>query len=74
MHVDTYVIKFDDIEVNDRVTYQERTMRILEHRTKKLRNKEIPLVKVQWKYHDEREASWDLETTMRVKFLYLFAD
>ena len=42
MHADIHVIKFNDIEVNNRVTYQERHVRILEHGTKKLINKEIP--------------------------------
>ena len=69
MHANTYVIKFDDIEVNDRVTSQERPIHIMEHGTKKLRNKEIPQSKFNGK-----ETSWELETVMSVKFSYLFTD
>ena len=37
-----------------------------------LRTKEIPIVKVQWKHHNEREASWELESEIHKKFPYLF--
>ena len=52
-----HVIDFDDIEVNDNVSYTKNSEQILGKKTKKLQNKEIPLVKVQWNYHDAREAS-----------------
>ena len=49
-------------------------MRIIERETGKLRKKEIPLVKVLWKHHDEKEASLELEDAIREKYLDLFAD
>ena len=64
VYANTQVIDFNDIEVSDGVSYYERLVPILNHGTKKLRNKGIPLVKVQWKLHDEREASWKLEVEM----------
>ena len=67
------VIDFRDIEVNDNVSYTEMPVQILGRETKKLRNKEIPLVKVQWNHHDAREASWELESEMRAKYPELFA-
>ena len=69
-----HVIDFQDLEVNDNVSYQERPVRILGNDIRKLRNKEIPLVKIQWKHHDEREASWEMESEMHVKYLELFQD
>ena len=42
-----HVIDFGDIEVNNNVSYTEGPVQILGRKTKKLRNKEIPLVKVQ---------------------------
>ena len=41
-----YVIDFNDIEVNDNVSYIERPVQILDKEIKKLWNKEILLVKV----------------------------
>ena len=46
MHDLSHKINFKDIEVNDNVTYNEGPMKILEHGVKKLRTKEIPIVKV----------------------------
>ena len=51
IQADIYIIGFND------VSYHERPVHILEHGTKKLRNKEISLVKLQWKHKDVREAS-----------------
>ena len=69
-----HVINFQDLEMNDNMSYQERPVPILGHDIKKLRNKEIPLVKIQWKHHDEREASWEMESEMRMKYPELFQD
>ena len=50
----------------------EGPMRVLDRKVKKLRNKEIMLMKIQWKHHDEGEASWELDSEMREKFPFLF--
>ena len=41
-----HVIDFQDIEVNDNASYLEKPVQILDRDIKKLRNKEIPLVKI----------------------------
>ena len=46
-HNPEHEIDFNDIEVNDNATFNEGPIRILDHGVKKLKNKEIPLVKVQ---------------------------
>ena len=46
-------INFEDIKVNNNVTYNEGPVWVLDRKVKKLRDKEIPLVKIQWKHHDE---------------------
>ena len=72
VHESTPKIDFKDIEVNDNVTYTERPVRSLDEGVKKLRSKEISLVKVQWKHHDERKASWEMESEMQEKYPELF--
>ena len=47
VHDLSHKINFKDIEVNDNVTYNEGPVKILERGVKKLRTKEIPIVKVQ---------------------------
>ena len=72
VHNPSHKINFKEIEVNDNVTYNKGPVKILEQGVKKLRTKEIPIVKVQWKHHNECKASWELEYKMREKFSYLF--
>ena len=72
-HNPDHEIDFNDIEVNNNITFNEGPVRILDRGVKKLRNKEIPLVKVQSKHHDEGEASWELESEMCEKFPFLFS-
>ena len=43
-----HVIDFQTIEVQEDVSYEEMPTNILEHKEKILRNRSIPLVKVQW--------------------------
>ena len=73
-HDPNHEINFKDIEVNDNVTFNEGPVKILDRGIKKLRNKEFPLVKIQWKHHDEREATWELEFDMRARFPEIFTD
>ncbi|GKA25893.1 putative reverse transcriptase domain-containing protein [Tanacetum coccineum] len=44
------VITLDDVEVSSELTFQEEPVAILGRKSRQLRNKEIPLVKVEWKH------------------------
>ena len=46
-HNPEHELDFNDIEVNDNVTFNEGPVQILDHGVKKLKNKEISLVKIQ---------------------------
>ncbi|XP_061993237.1 uncharacterized protein LOC133711082, partial [Rosa rugosa] len=65
---ESHVIDHGTIEVNTDVTFVVEPVRILDRSTKKLRRKEVNLVKVLWSHHDEGDASWELESDMRVKY------
>ena len=43
------------------VKYEVQPEKILDRPEKKLHDKTIPLVKVQWKNHLPEEATWELE-------------
>ena len=49
-------------------------VRIEDHRIKQLRGKEIPLVKVIWRGASGEDATWELESQMRVDYPTLFDD
>ncbi|KAL0294537.1 UNVERIFIED_CONTAM: Transposon Ty3-G Gag-Pol polyprotein [Sesamum calycinum] len=70
----SHILREPEIEVSEGLTYVEEPIEILDRRIKKLRNKEIPTVKVRWSHHSPREATWEVEENMREKYLYLFPE
>ncbi|KAL6134162.1 hypothetical protein ACLB2K_066395 [Fragaria x ananassa] len=70
----SHVIDQSTIELSEDVTYDEAPVRIVGREVRKLRNKEIPMVKILWNRHDESETSWELESKMRKKHPHLFIE
>ncbi|XP_020095062.1 uncharacterized protein LOC109714761 [Ananas comosus] len=60
------------VELREDMTYQEFLVCILAREVKKLRNRTIPYVKVQWSNHAKHEATWELEETMQKTYPHLF--
>ncbi|KAI3695416.1 hypothetical protein L1987_78413 [Smallanthus sonchifolius] len=56
---DTAHIPYDEIEVDNSLNYVEEPIAILDRSEKQLRNKSIPLVKVQWKHRKGSKATWE---------------
>lgn len=54
------------------MSYEEGHICILDREMKKLRNWEVPLVKVKWQHHGTEEATWELEFEMKKKYPHLF--
>ncbi|XP_073030695.1 uncharacterized protein [Primulina eburnea] len=72
-HPDTsHVLPPDEVELDQTLSYIERPIQILDRKDKQLRNKLIPLIKVQWNRHGVEEATWELEDKMRQKYPELF--
>ena len=67
-----HMIDFQTLEVQEDVSYEEMPINILERKEKILRNRSIPLVKVQWQRHSSEEATWELEEEMRRLYPSLF--
>ena len=65
-------VPLNDVHVDEKLTYVEEPEVILDRKIRKLRNKEIALVKVQWKYHKGQDATWESEDEMKAKYPYLF--
>ena len=66
------VVETHQPEVWPNLTAAEHPMKILDHVEKALRNKVIPYVKVLWSGQTEREATWEIEESMRRKYPELF--
>ena len=61
----------EDVEVEKEATLRRAPIRIMETETKKLRSKEVKLVKVQWSEAEE-DATWETEEKMRGLYPFLF--
>ncbi|PKU60098.1 hypothetical protein MA16_Dca020496 [Dendrobium catenatum] len=62
----------DKVEIQENLQYKEEPEKILAYDVRKLRSKQIPMVKVQWKYRTARKAIWEKESDMRHSYPYLF--
>ena len=61
----THVLRYEEIEVDDKVSYVERLIRIEDRKEHVLRNKTILMVKVIWEHHGTEGAMWESDEVMR---------
>ena len=47
----SHIVSESEIQLTEDLSYKEEPVEILDRRIKKLRNKEIPIVKVKWSRH-----------------------
>ncbi|KAL4309674.1 hypothetical protein GQ457_01G018760 [Hibiscus cannabinus] len=62
----------DTSHLNPDLSYEEEPVQILDREVKRLRNKNVSLVKVLWRNHKVEEATCEPEKTMRTQYPYLF--
>ena len=67
-----HVLPVQEITVDDDLSYEESPIAIVDRQTRKLRNKEIVMVKVQWQRHSMEECTWESEQAMKDKYPQLF--
>ncbi|XP_054824745.1 uncharacterized protein LOC129322449 [Prosopis cineraria] len=61
----SHVVETQKVQINEDLTYEEVPVAILERQIKKLRSKEIASMKVLWRNHSIKEATWEVESEMR---------
>lgn len=54
-------VPLEEIEINDKLNYVEEPITIIDEMVKKLKRREIKLMKVQWKHRKGNETTWELE-------------
>ena len=67
-----HVLDWQDLNLQENITYEEGLREILDNKEEVLRTKTIPLVKVLWDHHGVKGATWELESNMRNKYLEFF--
>jgi hypothetical protein len=65
-------IELENIDLQPDLTYQPDPIRIVERDVKTLRNKKIPIVKVEWSQSPDGEFTWELESNMMKNYPHLF--
>ncbi|KAI3462485.1 hypothetical protein Pfo_019148, partial [Paulownia fortunei] len=68
----SHVLSYELLELTPDLAYEEKPMQILDRKEKELRTKKIRLVKVLWRNHSIKEATWEIEEEMQSKYPELF--
>ena len=66
------VVPIDDVQVTEKLTYEEVPIAILDRQVRRLRNKEVPSVKVLWRNNNREEMTWEAEEKMKSMYPRLF--
>ena len=68
----SHVLEPEPLGLEENLTYVERPVRIMDHKIRVTRGKEVKLVRVQWNRHGQEESTWELEITIRAQHPHLF--
>nr|GFB19566.1 putative retrotransposon protein [Tanacetum cinerariifolium] len=60
-------------QIREDLSLVEEPEKILDRQERVIRNKTIPFVKILWKKHPEREATWETEESMRASYPRFFS-
>ncbi|CAN6482804.1 unnamed protein product [Victoria cruziana] len=66
-------VEYADIQVDERLNIPEEPVRIIDEHVKRLRNKQIPMVKVEWRHQGVQDYSWETRASMERRYPHLFA-
>ncbi|KAK6124790.1 hypothetical protein DH2020_041480 [Rehmannia glutinosa] len=64
----SHIINHEELDVSNNLAYEESPVAILGKKVHKLRNREVPLVLVQWSRHGREEATWEREEEILAKY------
>ncbi|KAI3792250.1 hypothetical protein L2E82_06124 [Cichorium intybus] len=74
LHDQSTRVPLAGVQLDEKLRYPEMPERILDKKINKLRNKEIGIVKVQWRHHRGTDVTWEAEGEMRSKYPFLFQE
>ena len=66
------IVLVETIDLQKDLRYQEVPVKILDTVTKKTRNSEVQICRVQWSRHGVEEATWESEDALKKEFPHLF--
>ena len=65
-------VPVEAIDLQPDLRYQEIQVKILDTVTKRTRNSEVRICRVQWSRHGVGEATWEREDALKKEYPYLF--
>ncbi|GKC14305.1 putative nucleotidyltransferase, ribonuclease H [Tanacetum coccineum] len=68
-----HVVQYPFDKIREDLSFAEELEAILDSQERVMRKKTIPLVKVLWKNHPAREATWENEEMMRADYPHFFS-
>nr|GEW45072.1 retrotransposon protein, putative, Ty3-gypsy subclass [Tanacetum cinerariifolium] len=67
------VVSYSLDQIREDLSLAEEPEKILDRQERVMRNKTIPFVKILWKNHPEREATWETKESIRASYLHFFS-
>nr|GFA96104.1 hypothetical protein [Tanacetum cinerariifolium] len=68
-----HVIQYPFDKIREDLSFAEEPEAVLDRQERVMRKKTIPLIKVLWKNHPEREATWENEEVMWTDYPHFFS-
>ena len=68
----SHVLRLGEVEIDENLSPEGRSVEILDRKVKELGRKQIPVVKVLWRNHGMEEATWEVEEEIRKKYSKLY--
>ena len=65
------LVELQPLQVEKDLSYAEHPIKVLDVQTRRLRNRTLTFLKIQWSRHSEREATWELKSEMEKFFPYI---
>src|SRR5262249_41407706 len=69
----SHILQPQVIKLDEHLTYEEILVTIIDEQVRRLRNKEIDMVKELWKNYNVEEIIWETKEHMMFKYPYLFS-
>ena len=69
---ESHILQWDALSLDSSLTFEEEPIAILDRQVRKLRTKEVPMIRVQWRHRPPEEATWEVEDHMRTRYPQLF--
>ncbi|XP_070042954.1 uncharacterized protein [Nicotiana tomentosiformis] len=67
------VVPIDDVQVTKQLSYEGAPIAILDKQVRRLRTKDVSLVKVLWRNNTVEEMTWEAEEDMKSRYPHLFS-